>query len=100
MTQYGIVGVEVTGMNVTQVSVAEAKLHFADLLGRVAYGKEHVTITRRGRPMVVLVPPEEVRRGGHLAEAKGWLDDYDAFFRTMAGVVEHRRRHHPRRPFR
>ena len=78
-------------MSMTEVSVAKAKLHFADLLGRVAYGKEHVTITRRGRPMVVLVPPEEVRGRGHLAEAKGWLGDGDAFFQTMARIVERRR---------
>lgn len=34
----------------------------------------------------------------HLAEAKGWLDGRDAFFRTMARIVEQCRRHRPRRP--
>lgn len=34
----------------------------------------------------------------HLAEAKGWLDGRDAFFLTMARIVEQRRRHRSRRP--
>ena len=40
------------------VNVAEAKKRLSDLLGRVAYGGETVLITRRGRPMARLVPPE------------------------------------------
>ena len=32
----------------TTINVADAKRHFADLLGRVAYGRETITITRRG----------------------------------------------------
>ena len=83
-------------MTMKHVSVAEAKLHFADLLGRVAYGKERVTITRRGRPMVVLVPPEQVSGERHLAEARGWLEDRDPFFRTMTQVIEERLKHRPR----
>lgn len=48
-------------MKHTRVNVAEAKQHLSDLLGRVAYGKETITITRRGKPMAKLVPvgPEE-----------------------------------------
>jgi len=40
------------------VSVAAAKTHLSELLGRVAYGGETVVITRRGRPMAKLVPAE------------------------------------------
>lgn len=81
-----------------KVSVAEAKLHFADLLGRVAYGKERVMITRRGRPMAVLVPPEQVSGERHLAQARGWLDAEDPFFKTMEQIVKERSKHLPRRP--
>jgi len=42
----------------TSVNVAEAKKQFSDLLGRVAYGGETILITRRGKPMAKLVPPE------------------------------------------
>ena len=33
------------------VNVAEAKKHFSELLGRVAFGKKHILITKRGKPM-------------------------------------------------
>lgn len=79
-----------------RINVAEAKQHLSDLLGRVAYGKEHVTITRRGRPMAVLVPPEEGSRGKHLADARGWLDADDPFFKIMDRIVAERKRHRPR----
>jgi prevent-host-death family protein len=42
----------------TSVNVAEAKKQFSDLLGRVAYGGETILITRRGKPMAKLVPPD------------------------------------------
>jgi prevent-host-death family protein len=35
---------------------------FADVLGRVAYGREEIVIERAGRPMAVLVNLEEYRR--------------------------------------
>jgi prevent-host-death family protein len=43
----------------TSLNVAEAKKQFSDLLGRVAYGGETILITRRGKPMAKLVPPDE-----------------------------------------
>ena len=42
----------------TSLNVAEAKKQFSDLLGRVAYGGETIVITRRGKPMAKLVPPD------------------------------------------
>jgi len=41
------------------VSVREFRTHLADLLDEVADRREHVTITRRGRPAAVLVPVNE-----------------------------------------
>ena len=78
------------------VGVAEAKQHLADLLGRVAYGKERVMITRRGKPMAVLVPPDQVFGRRHLADARGWLNEHDSFFSAMRDIVEGRLRHRPR----
>lgn len=79
-----------------RISVAEAKSRFGDLLGRVAYGKERITITRRGKPMAVLVPPEQASKTCHVADARGWLDKDDPFFKTMERIVEARRTHRPR----
>lgn len=78
------------------VSVAEAKKHLSDLLGRVAYGGETVVITRRGRPMARLVPtgPRDAAEG--LAGVRGWLDDDDPFFDRVDEAVAARARHRPR----
>ena len=41
---------------------SKARRQFADVLGRVAYGREEIVIERAGRPMAVLVNLEEYRR--------------------------------------
>jgi len=72
-------------------NVAEAKRKFSDLLGRVAYGRETITITRRGKPIARLVPidREEPR---HLSEVEGWLDDDDPFFEAIEEAMSSRSR--------
>ncbi len=49
-------------MTIGALSVVEARRQFADLLGRVAYGREEIVIERAGRPMAVLVNLDEYRR--------------------------------------
>jgi prevent-host-death family protein len=78
------------------VNVAEAKRRLSDLLGRVAYGGESVLITRRGRPMARLVPPEPPEAGEGLAGVRGWLEDQDPFFDRVDRAVAARARHRPR----
>jgi antitoxin YefM len=41
------------------VPVRELRSRLADLLDEVAHRREHVTITRHGRPSAVLVPVDE-----------------------------------------
>ena len=77
------------------VNVAEAKKRLSDLLGRVAYGGESVLITRRGRPMARLVPPEP-EGGESLAGVRGWLEDQDPFFDHVERAVAARERRRPR----
>lgn len=74
-------------MKTSHVNVAEAKRHFSDLLGRVAYGKETITITRRGKPMAKLVPISSEDKPPHLADVQGWLDEDDAFFRPWTRLL-------------
>ncbi|HBZ57209.1 MAG TPA: type II toxin-antitoxin system prevent-host-death family antitoxin [Syntrophobacteraceae bacterium] len=81
-------------MGEQSVNVAEAKKHLSELLGRVAFGKEQILITKRGKPMAKLVPAEEQTK--HLADAEGWLEKGDDFFRTMEHIVENRSQHLPR----
>ncbi|HYV41941.1 MAG TPA: type II toxin-antitoxin system prevent-host-death family antitoxin [Thermoanaerobaculia bacterium] len=81
----------------SRVNVAEAKKSLSELLGRVAYGRETITIVKRGRPMarLVPVPPED---SATLAEVKGWLDDDHPFFKNINEIVAERHQRRPRRP--
>ena len=76
------------------VNIAKAKKHFSELLGQVAFGKKHILITKRGKPMARLVPADEIDR--HLSEAKGWLEDNDPFFDVIDRMVKDRGKHVPR----
>jgi prevent-host-death family protein len=79
----------------TAVNVSEAKRHFSDLLGRVAYGGESILITRRGRPMARLVPPSASQEP-RLRDLRGWLDEEDPFFEAVDKIVESRSERTPR----
>lgn len=76
------------------VNVAEAKKHFSELLGQVAFGKKHILITKRGKPMARLVPADETNM--HLGQVKGWLDNDDPFFDQIDRIVRDRAKHTPR----
>jgi prevent-host-death family protein len=66
-------------VNKQGISVAEAKARFSELVNRVAYGKEQILITRRGKPVAVLTSPF----GVGLSITKGWLEEDDLFFQEM-----------------
>jgi prevent-host-death family protein len=51
---------------VTAVSVADARNDLAELLNRVAYGKERLVITRHGRELAAIVPMEDLHLAGRL----------------------------------
>jgi len=76
------------------INIAEAKKHFSELIGQVAYGKKRLLITKRGKPMARLVPIEEPVH--HLSDACGWLEDNDPFFQAIGRIVADRKEHIPR----
>jgi|TARA_B100000315_G_scaffold223018_1_gene227480 prevent-host-death family protein len=47
------------------ITIADARNELAEIINRVAYGKEWVGLTRRGKPLVVLIPIEDA----------GWIED-------------------------
>ncbi len=49
-------------MAITAIGASEVRGNFSEVLGRVAYGKERGTIERRGRPVAVLLPIEDLAR--------------------------------------
>ncbi|MCZ7645637.1 MAG: type II toxin-antitoxin system Phd/YefM family antitoxin [Planctomycetota bacterium] len=42
------------------IDTVNARKNFSDTVNRAAYGKERVTLTRRGRPVAALVPVEDL----------------------------------------
>ena len=83
-------------MSQKNVSVAEAKKHLSDLLGRVAYRGERITISKRGKPMAILVPATEALGEERLENVKGWLDATDPFFEVIGQIVADRSKHRPK----
>ena len=79
-----------------ECSVAEAKKHFSELLGRVAYGGEQILISKRGKPLAMLVPSTGEPVEDHLSKVEGWLEDDDSFFEIVDQIVLDRAKHIPR----
>ncbi len=77
-------------------SVAEAKKHFSELLSRVAFRGERITIAKRGKPLAMLVPPIAEPDPGHPGKLEGWLENNDPFFRIVDQIVKNRQKHSPR----
>ncbi|HLZ21986.1 MAG TPA: type II toxin-antitoxin system Phd/YefM family antitoxin [Ktedonobacterales bacterium] len=45
-----------------RMSAKEARENFSDVLGIVFYGKEPIIVERKGKPMAVLISPEQYER--------------------------------------
>jgi prevent-host-death family protein len=43
------------------VSIAQARIDFADLINRAAYGKERIVLIRHGKSVCALVPMESLK---------------------------------------
>ena len=65
------------------VPVREFRTHLADLLDEVADRREHVTVTRHGRPAAVLVPVDEYEA---LEETAEILSDEDTLAAIRRGL--------------
>jgi prevent-host-death family protein len=56
------------------ITTVAARQNFSELINRVAYGKDRVLLTRRSRPLVAVVPIEDIA----LLEAMEDRDDLNA----------------------
>jgi prevent-host-death family protein len=56
------------------ITAADARKQWSDLLNRVAYAKERVVVTRHGRPLAALVPVEDL---GMIERVRGLLRGRD-----------------------
>jgi prevent-host-death family protein len=75
---------------------SRAKKHLSDPLRRIAYRGERITISKRGKPMAILVPATEPVLEEHLGKLKGWLEADDPFFGVIDQIVSDRDKHSPR----
>jgi prevent-host-death family protein len=64
-----------------QVNTVNALAQFSEIINRAAFGKERVTLTRRGKEIVAVVPIEDVK----LLEA---LDDKIDLEEARTALVE------------
>ena len=76
------------------INVAEAKKHFSELLGQVAFNKKQILITKRGKPMVCLILVDEINM--YLSKAKGWLENDDFFFDEIDRIIQDRTKYVPK----
>ncbi|MFH0909553.1 MAG: type II toxin-antitoxin system Phd/YefM family antitoxin [bacterium] len=44
----------------TILSIAEARIHFADAINKVSYGGERIVVERRGTPVAALVSAKDL----------------------------------------
>lgn len=56
------------------ITAADARREWSDLLNRVGFGKERVVVTRHGKPLAALVPVEDL---GLLERVRGLLRGRD-----------------------
>jgi len=59
----------------TKISTADARKDFANIVNKVAYGKESIVLTRRGQEIVALVSIEELEL---LQQIEDFVDIEDA----------------------
>jgi prevent-host-death family protein len=85
----------VTSTPAPALSVAEAKARFSELIERVGQGERFV-VSRRGKPALALVPPEEGHRPsvapGGLLTIVGALADWEDLDETIDEIYASRTR--------
>jgi prevent-host-death family protein len=80
-------------MSKIEYSVAEAKKHFSELLSRVAFRGERITIAKRGKPLAMLVPSAAEPASDHLSKVEGCLENDDPFFKIVNQILKDRQKH-------
>ena len=83
-------------MTTKSYSIVETKKHFSEILGRVAYRGERILISKRGKPLAMIVPSTGEPAENHLSKVQGWLEDSDPFFNIIDQIVLEREKHIPR----
>jgi prevent-host-death family protein len=73
----------------TSISSADFRQHLGDVLDRVAFGKERVLLTRRGRQVAAVVPVEELEALERSTTGSGSEPDTASAARAVRGRYSH-----------
>jgi prevent-host-death family protein len=69
-------------MKNTTVSVAEGKKGFSRLIQGALDKKEKITITKRGKPVAVIIPYDEYQRSSRLEAYKKVMEAREVFLKA------------------
>lgn len=69
----------------SDISTADARRNLAELVNRVAYGKERVVLTRHGKQLCAIIPIEDLSLLDRVRAAAEDLDVSDALVERADG---------------
>lgn len=69
-------------MKTSIVSIAEGKKRFSSIIEETQKTREEIVVTKRGKPVAVIVPYEEFKRSRRLEGYKKIMEAREAFLET------------------
>jgi prevent-host-death family protein len=72
------------------MAASAAREEFAEVLNRVAYGKERIVLHRHGKPLVAIIPVEDLQLLERLIEAEEDRIDVAEARRVLANPADER----------
>jgi len=75
-------------------TLSEAKSKFSEIINRIIYKKEKITITKKGKKVAVVIPVEEIKQNEKegLIKASGVLADIEDSVDEMVNLIYEARR--------
>jgi prevent-host-death family protein len=71
-----------------QMAASAAREEFAEVLNRVAYGKERIVLHRHGKPVVAIIPVEDLQLLERLIEEEEDRIDVEEARRILADPTD------------
>lgn len=75
-------------MKITTVTIAEGKRDFSRLIREAAERKEDIVVTKRGKPMAVIVPYGEYQHSRKVEAHQKILESRAAFVKARVSAAE------------
>ncbi len=75
-------------MKTTKVNIADGKKNFSRLIHDAAEKKEDIVVTKRGKPVAVIIPYEEYKHSRRVDAFKKILESREAFLKSGISAEE------------